>query len=813
MKKNRSFILALSIIILSSCLDDKLSVTNTSGGKDRVIDLAVPSGFDWKTTQKAFIEITSSGSAYSELYNVIEIFDKSPEEGGKLLIKGCAKTGQPFVSEITIPQYLNSVYAIQKQANGQISTKIIQLSGNKISATFSSADNSSLRSASVSSIVVPSSFDVVLKNSDTYIEATIPWNINKSMTYYVPENVTFTGAFSLDNYKDYDLTLYVKGNMNITSIISGKSINKASIIVLEGGQVTVNGNISTGTPRGTTLITVDKNASFRINGTFNFSNGMTVENYGTFTANTFDLNNSSKFYNYGKLISVNNSNITNSSIFNNYGEFTSNNLDVNTNSRFLNLGSVTINNSVTNVTNNSVLTNEGSIVVQKNFEINSQGTVVNNCHLNIGNEFYWANSTSKLIMGDGSLAEAYKVRSTGGDINMGANSIIRSSVTDLFGTILTGPTNGNSLFDVDHVFNFHSSVKFTNNIQLAYRTAENNTIVNNMNAIIKSGVTVVKGTATTAIAATSCNSGGAIIKDTDNDGVSDNLDEYPNDKNRAFNSYFPAKDKFGTYLIEDLWPTVGDYDLNDLVLKFNYQFVSNAANQVVEMIVKANPTAVGAGIISHGAGIRLDEITAAEVATVNGYSINKGNVFGLNNNGIEAGQDKVVFPVFDDYNGVFSISRGGDMINTVIGGGRGKGTPLTIKVTFNKGIESSRLSADNNINFFMIMKESQVSRKEIHLPNFAPTTLATKSYFGKEDDDTNLSVLRYYRSKPTTSEGYLMWGLMIPDDFSYPYERTDIMKAYLKFQSWAESGGKLYKDWFLINSSEYRNNEKIYKEN
>ncbi len=813
MKTNRILLSALIILSFTSCLDNNYLGIKTEETKQRVIDLAVPSGFDWKTTQKAYIEITSVGAKDSKLFNVIEIYDKSPEDGGRLLTKGCAKTGSPFVSEITIPKYLTSVYTLQKQSSGEVSAHIIQLSGNRITASLTSEKTAVLKSASVSSITIPSTFDIVLKNSDTYIEAAIPWNINKAMTYYVPENVTFTGAFSLDNYKDYDLTLYVKGTMNITSIISGKSINKASIVVLEGGSVTINGNVNTGTARGNTLITIDKNASFRINGTFNFSNGMTVENYGTFSAYTFDLNNSSKFNNYGKLTTLLNSNITNNSVFNNQGEFNTNNLDVNSNSRLLNMGSVIVNNNVTNVTNNSVLTNNGSMIVKKNFEINSQGTVINNCHLNIGNEFYWANSTSKLIMSDGSLAEAYKVRSTGGDVSMGPNSIIRASVADLFGCILTGPTSGNSLFDVNHVFNFHNSVKFTNRLQLAYRTAENGTIVSNMNAIIKTGVTVVNGKATTTIISTSCNSGSSMVIDTDNDGVSDNLDEYPNDKNKAFNSYFPSKDKFGTYLIEDLWPTVGDYDLNDLVLKFNYQFVSNSANQIVEMVIKANPTAVGAGINTHGAGIRLDGISITDISSVSGYRISKGSVFELNNTGIEVGQDKAVFPVFDDYNGVFTRTRGGEMINTVFGGGRGLGASLTIKVSFNKGIEASKLSADNNINFFIVMKESQTSRKEIHLPNFAPTTLATRSFFGKEDDDTNLNAFRYYRSKPTTSQGYLMWGLMIPDDFAYPFERIDIMKAYLKFQSWAESGGALYKDWFLINSPEYRKSENIYKEN
>ena len=57
-------------------------------------------------------------------------------------------------------------------------------------------------------------------------------------------------------------------------------------------------------------------------------------------------------------------------------------------------------------------------------------------------------------------------------------------------------------------------------------------------------------------------------KDKDGDGVADSQDEYPEDAERAFNNYSLGENTFGTLLFEDLWPSFGDYDLNDLVIDY-----------------------------------------------------------------------------------------------------------------------------------------------------------------------------------------------------------------------------------------------------
>lgn len=71
-------------------------------------------------------------------------------------------------------------------------------------------------------------------------------------------------------------------------------------------------------------------------------------------------------------------------------------------------------------------------------------------------------------------------------------------------------------------------------------------------------------------------------QDADNDGIADNDEDYPNDQFRAFNNWFPALG-LGTLLFEDLWPNIGDYDLNDLVVDYRFNTVTDALAEVVEI--------------------------------------------------------------------------------------------------------------------------------------------------------------------------------------------------------------------------------------
>lgn len=285
-------------------------------------------------------------------------------------------------------------------------------------------------------------------------------------------------------------------------------------------------------------------------------------------------------------------------------------------------------------------------------------------------------------------------------------------------------------------------------------------------------------------------------KDADGDGVTDSRDEYPNDKNKAFNNYYPAKNQVGTLAFEDLWPNKGDYDFNDLVVDYNYNQVTNAQNLIVEINAELTVKAIGASLRNPFA-IAFNT-TPSNVKAVNGQQLTK-NIFDINTNGTEKNQTKAVVPVFDDPYHVLGYT--GSIVNTVVGGAYSAPKTISLKVEFNTPISVSSFGSAPYNPFIVIGTDRS---KEVHLPGSAPTDLVDKSLFGTGDDNTNLGTQIYYMS-----DKYLPWAINLPVQFDYPAEKQDITQAYLMFNNWASSRGYNYMDWYQVKKG-YRDDTKFF---
>lgn len=284
--------------------------------------------------------------------------------------------------------------------------------------------------------------------------------------------------------------------------------------------------------------------------------------------------------------------------------------------------------------------------------------------------------------------------------------------------------------------------------------------------------------------------------DTDNDGVSDTMDDYPNDPNKVYNNYYPGVNQVGTLAFEDLWPIKGDYDFNDLVLDYTFNQITNAQNNIVELSAELTVRAIGASL-RNAFAIELNT-TVANIKSVNGQKFSK-SIFALNTNGTEQNQSKAVIPVFDDSFNVLKFN--GSIVNTINGGNSTPTQKITIKVEFNNPIPLTQFGTAPYNPFIVIGGDRG---REVHLPGGAPTQLANASLFGTGDDNSNPSVQKYYMS-----DKYLPWAINIPVKFDYPVEKQDITKAFLMFNSWANSRGYNYMDWY-INKNGYRDASKLY---
>jgi LruC domain-containing protein len=284
------------------------------------------------------------------------------------------------------------------------------------------------------------------------------------------------------------------------------------------------------------------------------------------------------------------------------------------------------------------------------------------------------------------------------------------------------------------------------------------------------------------------------VKDKDEDGVADSEDEYPEDPERAFNNYSPGENTFGTLLFEDLWPSFGDYDMNDLVIDYNVNEISNGNNRIKEIELTTVVRATGAGY-RNGFGIQLP-VSSDQVLSVEGTRLSTGTIKTLST-GVEQGQKLATIIVMDDVNDKLPV-----MANVFAGNAQHNTDTVNVKIVFKESVRKADLGAAP-YNPFMIINQDR--GREVHLMNMEPTDLMDTEWFNTADDISAIGEGTYF----TSNKGF-NWALHIPQSISYAQEKVDFTKAYTRFSEWAKSGGLSFEDWYL-NIDGQVNSDAIYK--
>ena len=782
----------------------------------------IPVDFDWKTVQEVNLSVqVGSVDGISDSYlRIIKVYSSSFLKDGSLMATGAAKPGSPFNMKLTLPTALKTLYVQEILPNGNRTTKSIEITGTNLTLTSSSISKSYSNvagNASFSSPTVPTptNYDVVISNNSSVSivgfntgESSIHGNTYKS--YYIPEGVNRTASIGMGNNLAHAI-LYVKGRYTVNS---KANLNKVSIVVLPGGTVNVAG-VSTGTLDSgiPPVIYVYAGGTFYSSKTINMSSGTTTVNKGSFTVNdNLDINNNSILYNEGNLsISRNGQglSITNSSQLFNSGAINVKTFNITMNGTALNDVDGNIMTGTYYQSNGTVMTNHHEIVSTISLATTSGATINNFCNI--------ATVLSDLQGGiinlyGGSLWESQTFKINLTTINMSAGSMfLTNNFTSIWGMTLNSTSADYSVFKVTGTMpSFaYAGSQISGRIEVVYSNLVEGSGTNgraNYSNLFTDGLSILSKTQTKNIVATSCNDGAGqivapppAIVDADGDGVQESEDYDDNDASVAFVSYFPSETGWASYAFEDLWPWKGDYDMNDLVLGFKITNYSNSSNKFTKMkfdyIIKASGSSKDLA-----AAIQLDKINASNVASVTGDVTDGTAPFLRSPNGTESGVTLAVIPLFNRLQSIVP-DQAGAFVNTV-SGNHTIIQPRAITISFVNPVESSDLSVNTALNFFIIRNEiGQVIRGlEIHLPTFSPTSKADMSMLtGKQ-----LHPFDKYKSV----DG-MMWGIMIPELFEHPFEGNVVSTAYLKFDQWALSGGTEYPDWYK-DLEGYRDNTKIY---
>lgn len=280
--------------------------------------------------------------------------------------------------------------------------------------------------------------------------------------------------------------------------------------------------------------------------------------------------------------------------------------------------------------------------------------------------------------------------------------------------------------------------------------------------------------------------------DTDGDGVLDSNDDYPNDSERAFDVYYPSSEGQGTLAYEDNWPTEGDYDLNDLVVKYRYKETRNSLGRIKALNVVYNLVARGASRangfalalnnissnIGYEALISMNDATAEAIFTDDDSS---------HLNFVLAGNTETLMPT----------PIGCSFYNTDADCSEEPEIKLEFDVTFTDAKTRTQMgNAPYNPYIFATFDRG----REVHLPNHKPSSRADNSRFGSGDDDSNLLDL----SKTYETSDNLPWALNMPYSWLHPTSGDNIVDVYGNYRNWAESGGLISTDWYTNNYNSNR---------
>jgi len=195
----------------------------------------------------------------------------------------------------------------------------------------------------------------------------------------------------------------------------------------------------------------------------------------------------------------------------------------------------------------------------------------------------------------------------------------------------------------------------------------------------------------------------------DRDGINNNLDEYPDDKDKAYDSYYPSATGFGSFAFEDNWPEMGDYDFNDLVVDYQFKHTLISGNKVTNIESKFVFRAILAGF-RNWFGFEMN-VSPSAIQSATGSFLGP-NLIKNGANGTELNQTKAVFIVADNVHQLFGSST---FVNTQETGAKMDPKEVILKI---KLANPTALAALGNAPYNPFLIISQERGREVHLPGY-----------------------------------------------------------------------------------------------
>jgi LruC domain-containing protein len=286
--------------------------------------------------------------------------------------------------------------------------------------------------------------------------------------------------------------------------------------------------------------------------------------------------------------------------------------------------------------------------------------------------------------------------------------------------------------------------------------------------------------------------------DHDGDGVPDTLDDYPDDPSMTTRAVYPSASGRAQIAFEDMWPTEGDYDMDDLVLAYTLEEGRAADGSIRELTGSFQIKARGSGY-SHGFGINFPKLAPALLESGSLWIDNQPSQPLAS----EAGQGSLTLMLVDDSIKLAAANPNtrtcyAKKFNAEPNCAEVKGPTIHFRVRFKQALTRDQIGAAPYNPFIYIVGDRG---RETHLPEGLPTDKTIKpgvrgTRFGSQADGYVQPAPHYYKTKVLGGKGGLPWAINLPAEWKQPLEKRPINECYPAFVDWVNSGGTTNADWY-----------------
>lgn len=231
----------------------------------------------------------------------------------------------------------------------------------------------------------------------------------------------------------------------------------------------------------------------------------------------------------------------------------------------------------------------------------------------------------------------------------------------------------------------------------------------------------------------------------------------------------------GIYAFEDNWPEKKDYDLNDVMVKFqtNVLYKKGARGGKVIGFDYTFDFLHSGATFQNAFGFQLnDYVLRDNIDTENTTILTDADFSGI---GLDPALNIATFMVFN--NGKTSANK-----------------KVTLKIRLKTPLELEYFYGTVCNPFIVVNGLNEEGRTEVHIRNYKPTAKANMGFFGTEDDKSDLGKKLYYVSNDSYP---FALDVRTTAAFQIPEEGKAIEYTYPQFTEWAKSKGTDNKDWYL----------------